>query len=90
MRLNVSSFSRRGAYLSDPESERELTSSIRASAPLADYSNNDNHQARSEFDDFPQNTHAMNVVPTFNEGENIAELIGRVGAVWNYAVTMSR
>jgi dolichol-phosphate mannosyltransferase len=89
--------------------ERELTSSIRASAPLDDYSNNDNSLTLGE-KAWRETTHAMNaaehhrpaepypeialpapasppvrsgpelsiIVPTFNERENIAELIGRL------------
>jgi dolichol-phosphate mannosyltransferase len=89
--------------------ERELTSSIRASAPLDDYSNNDNPLTLGEKAD-RETTYAMNaaehqrpvepysesalpapvqppvrsgpelsiIVPTFNERENIAELIGRL------------
>jgi dolichol-phosphate mannosyltransferase len=89
--------------------ERELTSSIRASAPLDDYSNNDNSLTLGE-KTYRETTHAMNaaehnrpvepysesalptpanpavrsgpelsiIVPTFNERDNIAELIGRL------------
>jgi len=85
--------------------ERELTSSIRASAPLDDYSNNDNSLTLGEKINW-ETTHAMNaaehdrpveqhseivllaparsgpelsiIVPTFNERENIAELIERL------------
>ena len=45
--------------------ERKLTSSIRASAPLGDYSNNDNHWTLGESDDFPETTHAMNAVEQY-------------------------